>query len=457
MIRPLWSGEAEQSVLGALLLDDDVYDDVAAEGVCAESFYDARHRNIWRALSALRERNEPLDVVTAAEQLEGAQLLDKSGGAGYLSRLVDLTPSVDNVIAYARIVREREIERVYLVAAQDMLQVLQSDAYDDHASRVAQLQTILAGTERDERANTMQCLKEVLKSVVERADIAFNGNEITGLRTGFQHIDYRLGGLQPADLIIVAARPGMGKTAYITNILRNAALEQKVNSLVFSLEMPNFQLGQRMVAAQGKVNLGLIKSGKALGMDEQATRFGAALTTYVQQAPERVWFDDEASLPISELVARAKRLDRQHRLGLVVVDHVGLVESTLKTENESQRISQVTRALKKLAKQLQCPVIALSQVNRECEKRANKRPILSDLRGSGAIEQDADVIQFLYRDEYYNENTDQPGQIEVISAKVRSGERGVDYLTWNGAYQRMDTREFQPVEVGQSQTVEEFV
>ena len=457
MIRPLWSGEAEQSVLGALMLDDEVYDDVTAEGVCAESFYDARHRNIWRALSALRERNEPLDVVTATEQLEGAQLLDKSGGAEYLSRLVDLTPSVDNVVAYARIVREREIERVYLVAAQDMLQVLQSDGYEDHASRVAQLQTILAGTERDERANTMQSLEEVMKSVVERADIAFNGNEITGLRTGFQHIDYRLGGMQPADFIVVGARPGMGKTAYIMNILRNAALEQGVNSLVFSLEMPNFQLGQRMIAAQGKVNLGLIKSGKALGMDEQATRFGAALTTYVQQAPERVWFDDEASLPISELVARAKRLDRQHRLGLVVVDHVGLVESTLKTENESQRISQVTRALKKLAKQLQCPVIALSQVNRECEKRANKRPILSDLRGSGAIEQDADVIQFLYRDEYYNENTDQPGQIEVISAKVRSGERGVDYLTWNGAYQRMDTKEFQPGEAGQQRASGDFV
>lgn len=455
-MRPMWSKEAEQSVLGALLLDDSVYDDLVSEGVCAESFYDNRHRLIWRALTSLRERNEPLDVVTAAEQLDGEQLLGQSGGAVYLSQLVDMTPSVDNAAAYARIVREREVERLYLVAAQDMLQVLQSDGYDDHAGRVAALQTILAATERDERAVTMQNLAQVMRAVVEKADVAFNGNEITGLRTGFQHIDYRLGGLQPADLMVVAARPGMGKTAYITNILRSTSLDQGVNSLVFSLEMPNFQLGQRMIAAQGRVNLGLIKSGKAVGMDEQASRFGAAVTTYVQKASERVWFDDEASLPVSELVARAKRLDRKHKLGLVVVDHVGLVESTLKTENESQRISQVTRALKKLAKQLQCPVIALSQVNRECEKRANKRPILSDLRGSGAIEQDADIIQFLYRDEYYNENTDQRGQVEVISAKVRSGERGVDYLLWNGAYQRMDTKEFQPGDQGQRAS-EEFV
>lgn len=440
-MRQLWSREAEQSVLGAVMLDESVFDDLAAVGLVADMFYDPKHRLIFAVTGVLAGEHSPLDVVTIAERLEQRGELARVGGAGYLSSLSDVVPSVDNAVAYAGLVREYSIERSYLEAAINMRAVLEDESFPDHSSRVAALQQILLNTERDERAQTMQPLGAALKAMVEDVSAAFEGGGLTGLATGWKHIDYRLGGFQPADFVVVGARPGMGKTAYLLNIVRHVAVEQNLNALVFSLEMPNKQLAGRMTAAVGSVNLGLIKSGKVLGIDESCSRFGAAVTA-LTRVSDRIWLDDEGSLPISELVARAKRLHRKSPLGLVAVDHIGLVESTLKTENEPQRIAQVSRALKKLAKELDCPVIALCQVNRECEKRGNKRPNMSDLRMSGAIEQDADIIQFLYRDDYYNEDNSQtPGQVEVISAKVRNGERGTDYLAWRGAYQRMDSME----------------
>jgi replicative DNA helicase len=454
-MRKLWSAEAEQSVIGSLMLDEQVFDDVVAVGFAADMFFDRRHVLAFLAIASLIDERAPSDVVTVAERLEQRGELDLAGGAGYLSRMIDLTPSVDNVTAYACLVRDFSVERGYHKAARDMLALLEDESFPDHSSRVAALQQILTATEREERALTMQPLGGALKAMVDDVEVAFEGGGFTGLATGWQHVDYRLGGLQPGDFMVIAARPGMGKTAYILNILRHVAIEQKLNAVMFSLEMPNKQLAARMTSATGSVNLGLIKSGKVLGLDEQASKFGMAVTS-LAGVSDRIWLDDEGSLPISELVARAKRLHRKTPLSLVVVDHIGLVESTLKTENEPQRIAQVSRALKKLAKELSCPVIGLCQVNRECEKRSNKRPQMSDLRMSGAIEQDADVIQFLYRDEYYNEDTQTPGQVEVISGKVRNGERGVDYLAWRGAYQRMDSME-RPADSGSDHAGGDFV
>lgn len=435
--RQLWSAEAEQSVIGSILLNDEAFDDVQAQGIQPEHFYDARHRVIFEALGRMVSDRVPVDVVTLSEQLESQRKLADVGGVVYLGRLVDYTPSIDNAAAYARVVVNYAIERVYFHAAQEMMQTLLADAYDDHPSRVAQLQQILANTERHERANSMRSLPQALKAMVEHIEHVSENPGIHGLLTGFQHVDYRLGGMQPAELVIWAGRPAMGKTAYALNAVRNMVRQQGKNGMFFSLEMPTRQLAQRMVAAEGKVKLGLLKSGKVLELDDQVARFGAAVTT-LANSKGSLFFDDEASLPITELVARAKRQHRKTPLDFVVVDHIGLVESTLKTDNETLRVGQISRALKKLAKDLGCVVIALSQVNRDCEKRANKRPMMSDLRMSGSIEQDADVIQFLYRDEYYNENTQYPGQIEVISAKLRDGEPGVDYLAWMGSYNRME-------------------
>ncbi len=435
--RQLWSSEAEQSVVGALLLDERAFDDVQAVGLLGEHFYDARNREIYSACAALAEARTPIDVVTVAEYLGGMRLLDAVGGAVYLNHLLEYIPSVDNAVAYARLVMEFSVERAYLHAAQQMMQCLLDDGYADHQSRLAQLQQILTVTERNERQNSVLSLPQALKAMVDHIDQVANNPGIHGLLTGFQHVDYRLGGGQPGEFHIWAGRPAMGKTAYALNAARHMAGVQKKNGMVFSLEMPTRQLVQRMTAAEGKVKLGLLKSGKVLTIDEQTSRFGAAVTTLAKSAGQ-LFFDDQASLPITELVARAKRQHRKTPLDFVIVDHIGLVESTLKTDNETLRVGQVSRALKKLAKDLGCVVIGLSQVNRDCEKRANKRPMMSDLRMSGSLEQDADVIQFLYRDEYYNENTQYPGQVEVISAKLRDGEPGTDYLVWMGSYNRME-------------------
>jgi replicative DNA helicase len=436
--RQLFSREAEQAVLGALLLDGRAVDAVSDVGLQPVHFADAGHRVVFQAVLDMAERGVPVDVITVVETLESRMQLDAARGPEYLVWVVDNVPSVDNVAGYARVVVDLAYERLFFQAAQSIQSALLDDGFSDHDARMAQIQQVLAATERADRDSGVMPLSGALRAVVDAVELRAQMQGISGVLTGFQHVDYRLNGMGGGELVVVAGRPGMGKTAYFLNVLRHLAMVQGRNALVFSLEMPTAQLAQRMVAAQGKVKLGLLKSGKVLELEEQTARFGAAVTALHQQAGGRLFFNDQAGLNISQLVAIARRQHRQAPLSLVVVDHIGLVESTLKTDVETLRIGQITRALKKLAKDLGCTVMALSQVNRECEKRGNKRPMISDLRMSGSIEQDADVIQLLYRDEYYNENTQTPGQIEVNSAKVRDGEPGVDYLSWMGSYNRME-------------------
>lgn len=438
--RALWSREAEQSVLGAVLLDDEAVGLCIDAGLDAAHFFDVGHGLAFGAVQALVQAGSPIDVVTVVEYLEAQRQLERAHGAAYLAGLWELVPVTGNVGFYAGMVRDYAIERAALQSVQGMLQALLHDSFPDHSSRMAALYQGMASIEQHDASSGVIGVKAALRQLVDHIEAkAESGDEISGFCTGFQHVDYRTQGWQPGELIVVAGRPGMGKTAYVLNAIRNALMSKAGTAgLFFSLEMPTRQLVQRMVSAQGKIKLGLLKSGKVLELPEQCARLSSSVGQLAMAGDGRLFFNDQAGLSITELLALAKRQHRKTPLAFVAVDHIGLVESTLKTDVETLRVGQISRALKKLAKDLSIPVIALAQVNRDCEKRANKRPMTSDLRMSGAIEQDADCIQFLYRDEYYNENTSHPGVVEVISAKLRDGEVGTDYLNWSGAYNRMD-------------------
>lgn len=440
-MRSLFSADCEVSVIGAMLLDSDVISDVAEVGLTAESFFDKRHGSVFAAIMAMAEASQPVDIVTVSEWLECAGQLGSAGGMAYMGEMADCTPSTSNAVAYARIVADFAHERMWLKTAQAISETLMDDESGDHDERMGRIQQLLTAVERDNKTSSLSTMREGLKVWYDYMEDNYNNPGVRGLKTGFPHLDYRYGGMQSGEFGVIAGRPGMGKTAMILNMLRHAGLIQKKNSLFFSLEMPTRQLVQRMVAAQGYIKLGLLKSGKALELTEQAEKMNMAVGQLGQLGTEgngEIMWEDSSGMTIAALVARAKRVHRKTPLDVVVVDHIGLVDSTLKTENETQRMAQVTRQLKRLAKDLKCVVIGLSQLNREVEKRANKRPMISDLRGSGSIEQDADWIMLLYRDGYYNEDSLTPGQVEVISGKVRDGEAGTDYLAWKGEYNLLE-------------------
>jgi replicative DNA helicase len=447
--RSLFSADSEISVLGALLLDADAFAEVVETGLTVRSFYDLRHAAIFSVISSMYEASMPVDVVTTSQHLEAVGSLTQVGGIVYLGELADATPSTANAGAYAKILRSLEYERMWYQSALDIGALLTGTDCEDHADRMGRIQLILEGVERTERESSIVELRPALKKYLEVVDERANNPGIHGLLTGFEFVDQRLGGMKGGDFGVIGGRPSMGKTAYSMNIIKHVALKQSKNAMVFSLEMSTDQLIQRMVAAEGKVKLGLLKSGKVMTHEDSMSRFGAAVTN-LSNSGGKIFFDDTAGLSITDLMARAKRYHRKHGLSLILVDHIGLVESSIKTDNETVKIGQISRYLKKLAKQLNCVVIGLSQLNREVEKRAIKRPMMSDLRSSGAIEQDADWIQLLYRDEYYNENSLTPGQVEVITGKNRDGEVGADYLGWRGEYNLLEGLQegasFQPPE-----------
>lgn len=448
-MRSLFHTDSEMSVIGSILMDADAYADVAEAGVSADSFFDPRNSLIFSAVVSMVENNQPIDAVTVSEWLEGVGRLVEAGGVAYMGQVMECTPTTVNAGAYARVVESFAHERLWLQVSREISEVLASNDYVNHEERMGKIQQLLMKAEKNDRNGSIVEFKPAVKHYVDVLDDRINNPGIHGLLTGFEHVDNRLQGIQEADLGIVAGRPGMGKTAYILNILKHVAMKQKKNGMIFSLEMPTGQLVQRMAAAEARVKLGLLKSGKIDEHEESMTRFGAAITNFTKTEGQ-IFFDDTGGLMISELVARVKRYHRKHGLSIVIVDHIGLVESAANSDNETARVSEVTRTLKKLAKEIKCPVIGLAQLNREVEKRANKRPLISDLRSSGSIEQDADWIQLLYRDDYYNEDSEYAGQVEVISGKLRDGEPGVDYLKWRGEYSLLEgMKEGERYEAGQ--------
>ncbi len=429
--------EAEQSLLGGLLLDNRKLDEVTDE-IGVQDFYSQNHRLIFSAISGLQGAGDAADVVTTSEWLESEGNLDNAGGLSYIGTLANNTPSTANILTYAKIVRERAILRSLIAAAND----ISDSAYRPEGRTPREVldnaeKLVFDISERDGRNRRgFTSIQELLARSVDRIEELFESKEaITGVPTGYADLDNMTSGLQPGDLVIVAGRPSMGKTSFAMNIAEYVAVEKKLPVAIFSMEMPGEQLAMRMLASLGRINSNKIRTGR-LG-DEDWPRLNSAVGL-LDKAP--MFVDDTAGLTALELRSRARRIARENKdLGLIIVDYLQLMQASESNENRATEISGITRSLKILAKELHVPVMALSQLNRSLEQRPNKRPVMSDLRESGAIEQDADVIFFIYRDEVYNDDTEQKGIAEVIIGKQRNGPVGTTKLTFRGEFTRFES------------------
>jgi replicative DNA helicase len=433
---PPHSIEAEQSVLGGLLLNNEAWDSVG-DLLLDHHFYRWEHRLIYAVLGQLINASHPADVITAYEQLKSQGRADECGGLAYLNALAQSVPSAAGIRRYAEIVREQALLRE-LVAAGDKIA---TEAFNPRGRPVSQVldeceACVLAIGERSNRSSqTWQSMSEITVKLIDEVSARSDagGSDVIGVRTGFPDLDRMTTGLQPGDLIILAARPSMGKTALALNIAEHVAMREGLPIAIFSMEMGTMQLGRRMAGSAGRIDIQRLQTGRL--RDDEWSRLATAIEE-LGRAP--IYIDETAGLSHPELRARARRLARQcGKLGLVVVDYLQLMSAVTGTdgkgaaaENRATEIAEISRNLKALAKELQCPVIALSQLNRSVETRTDKRPMMSDLRESGAIEQDADVIMFIYRDDYYSKDSKEPGVAELILSKQRNGPVGTVKLTF---------------------------
>jgi replicative DNA helicase len=428
---PPHSIEAEQSVLGGLMLDNRSWDTLL-DRVGENDFYRHDHRLIYRVMGKLSTQNKPLDVLTVAESLREINELENAGGEVYLFELANNTPSAANVAAYADIVRERSILRQLIGAANDIA----NSAFNPQGRTSIELldvaeRHVFAIGEQGARAGGPANIKEYLTKTMDKIDTLFHSKDaITGVSSGYHDLDAETSGLQESDLIIVAGRPSMGKTTFAMNIAEHVVIKSKLPVLVFSMEMPGESLVMRMLSSLCRIDQLRIRTGKL--EDEDWPRISSTVSM-LSEAP--MFIDDTPALSPAEVRARARRVAKENgKLGLIVIDYLQLMQVPGNSENRTAEISEISRSLKSLAKELKVPVIALSQLNRSLEQRADKRPMMSDLRESGAIEQDADLILFVYRDEVYNEPTPDKGTAEIIIAKQRNGPIGKIRLTFLGQY-----------------------
>lgn len=422
--------EAEQSVLGGLMLDNGAWDRVA-DVVGERDFYRADHRRIFRAIETLVDCSMPADVLTVADAL--GDDLQAVGGREYLGSLVVEVPSAANIRHYAETVRDRSVKRGLIVLCNQALEALYRRTEDPPAELIGRLEDGLAAlaTVREGKTRTWGAiLADVLDGIEKRQSAG--GHDITGLETGFKDLDHMTAGFQPGDLIVIAGRPSMGKSAIAMNIVEHVAVKLKKSCAVFSLEMSDAQLAQRMIGSVGRVNQHQLRTGRMT--DEDWHKVGGA---YSQLSPARVVIEETYDLKPGSLRAKARRIKRENPdLALIVIDYLQLLDG--EAEKRVDAVAEITRGLKKLAKEMNIPVVALSQLNRSVEARTNKRPMMADLRESGAIEQDADVILFMFREEVYDPETPNPGLAEVIIGKQRNGPIGHVYLTFIAQYARFE-------------------
>lgn len=432
---PPHSEEAEQAVIGGLMLDNSAWDQIA-DRLDGEDFYRRDHRLIFEAINALSEASSPADVVTLAEWLDARNQLEQAGGLSYLAGLARDTPSAANVRAYADIVRERSVLR-------QLIQIggqIADSAFNPEGRGVIELldeaeRHVFKIAEQGTRSRkSYRPIKQLLRDAVDRIDtLSHADSTITGVATGVKEFDELTAGLQDGDLVIVAGRPSMGKTSYAMNIVENAAIREKTPTAVFSMEMSGEQLAMRMISSLGRIDQTRVRTGK-LG-EEDWPRISSSIAL-MSEAP--MFIDDTPALTPTEIRARARRLKREHDIGLIVIDYLQLMQVPGTSENRATEISEISRGLKALAKELSVPVITLSQLNRNLEQRPNKRPVMSDLRESGSIEQDADLIVFIYRDEVYNEDSPDKGTAEIIIGKQRNGPTDTVRATFLGRYTRFE-------------------
>jgi replicative DNA helicase len=433
---PPYSITAEQSVIGALMLDKQAWDKVA-DFLIEDDFYRRDHQLIYRAIKILAEKQSPLDVITLSETLEQLGWLEECGGLAYLATLAKETPSAANIVAYAEIVREKSVLRQLISSGSDIADL----AFYPQGRQTIELiesaeQKVFHIADQYRRKGTgFSPIKPLLAKAIDRIEMLFQKEgHITGASTGFNDFDNLTSGMQPSDLVIVAGRPSMGKTTFAMNIAEHVAIKEQVPVAVFSMEMPGEQLAMRMISSLGRIDQHRVRTGKL--EDDEWPRMTSAINIL---AETKLYIDDTPAMTPTEVRARCRRLARENdgKLGLVVLDYLQLMQSP-GSESRVNEISDISRSLKALAKELNVPVIALSQLNRSLEQRPNKRPIMSDLRESGAIEQDADVIVFIYRDEVYNKDTTDKGTAEIIIAKQRNGPIGTTRLTFLGQYTRFE-------------------
>ena len=435
---PPHSIEAEQSVLGGLLLDNAAFDKIA-DLVGENDFYRDEHKRIYRQIRKLLEQSKPVDVITVAESLDLAGQGSETGGLAYLGELAANTPSAANIRRYAEIVRERAILRQLVTAGDEIAGSAFNPLGRDPKQLLDEAEAkVFAIAEGGFRHQTgFQHINPLLTQVVERIQELHdrdNPSDITGVPTGYHDLDSKTSGLQPGDLLIVAGRPSMGKTSFALNMAEHVAIEVGLPVAVFSMEMGGAQLAMRMLSSVGRLDAHRVRTGRL--NDDEWSRLTFALGK-MHEAP--LYIDETPALNPIDLRARARRLHRQcGKLGLIVIDYLQLMSSAGQGENRATEISEISRSLKSLAKELNVPVMALSQLNRSLEQRPNKRPVMSDLRESGAIEQDADVIMFIYRDEVYNPDTPDKGSAEIIIGKQRNGPIGMVRLTFLGEYTRFE-------------------
>ncbi len=426
--------EAERSILGGLMLDENAWDSISSV-VFAEDFYRGDHRQIYKCMVSLVGKNKPLDIITIAEELDAIDELKTVGGMAYLSDLVNTTPSATNIRAYAEIVRERATIRKLISVGNEIADSGFSPEGRDSATLLDQAESKVFKISDDRPSNGgPESVQPLLTKTIERIDELFQTKgALTGLSSGFRDIDEITSGLQPADLIIVAGRPSMGKTSFMMNLVENAVISESSSVLVFSMEMPSQSLVLRMLSSLGRIDQTKIRTGNLA--DDDWPRLTSAVSLLSDKS---LFIDDTPALTPNEIRSRARRVAREAgNLGLIVVDYLQLMQVSGTPENRAGEISEISRSLKGIAKEFNCPVVAGSQLNRSLEQRPDKRPIMSDLRESGAIEQDADLVMGVYREHVYNSEAEE-GLAEIIVLKQRNGPIGTKKLAFIGKYTKFE-------------------
>jgi replicative DNA helicase len=427
---PPHSDEAEKSVLGSIILDKEALYEVL-EILRDDDFYSEMHQEIYRVVRELFRKSEPVDILTVSEELKTRNTLEMVGGRAYVAQLSTLVPSTSNAAEYARIVAEKAVLRRLISASSEIMEQayrekIEPETVLDHAEQA------IFEIAQTRQKKDFEPLKEVLYSNLKKIDeVSKLDGGLTGVTTGFLDLDAKTSGLQKSDLIMLAARPSMGKTALALNIAQQAALKGKARVLIFSLEMPKEQLGQRLLSIESRVDMQKIKTGRLERSD-----WDQLYLAIDKLSKAEIYIDDTPGINVLEIKNKSRRLKAEKGLDLIIVDYLQLMSFEGRSESRQQEITSISRFLKHLAREMECPVLVLSQLSRAPEQRTDHRPILSDLRESGSIEQDADIVMFLYRDEYYNPNTEKPNICEVNIAKQRSGPTGTVELTWLGKYTR---------------------
>lgn len=431
---PPHNEDAERSVLGSVLLNNLVLEELVTK-LSHEDFYRESHRHIFRAMAILHERSEAVDVITLADHLAAEELLDAVGGPSYLARLSHEVPSAANVNHYANIVKRKATLRQFISTSDELVNTCYADV-SDMEEFLDEAERRLFAITQSGQAKSYATIREVVKTAFHQIEALYEKSEqVTGVASGFLDLDMITAGWQRSDLIIIAARPAMGKTSFTLNMCTHAAIERKIPTAFFSLEMSNEQLAIRMLCSEGRIDQGNLRRGRLT--EQEWTRLISATKTLSEA---HIFLDDTPSLPIMEFRSKCRQLKAEHDIGIIFVDYLQLMSGSSRNKGGSreQEISEISRGLKGVAKELNVPIIALSQLNRGLEQRADKRPMMSDLRESGAIEQDADLIGFIYRDEVYNPESEHKGLAEFIIGKHRNGSLGTVNLRFFGAHTRFE-------------------